>query len=1205
MNNTIDDYNNKLNKIAEIHRSNESKFKSIQEKANQEVSNADKLANDAYAADRAAKYAIKKAIESAKNAKNFKDIKPDEKEIKRLEDEIEEKNSIHIQALNDYKRINKETIEIMKYRNPNISKLEDEIKKLIEIIKMLSNQTNNAYKIAKDAANKSDKNTLDINQNLAIELLDKIKIVKKELDDKIKKIKELVDEDEQNKKNARQKEKDAKKLEIKTKIVVDNIRIDNRKKIEDLINNARSDSEKKRIKAIITAKSDAVKAGELEKKRKELEIKSNSYDFVSLGAEKNADTVAQELLQKNIELWKGINPKLYSNFQTLDKNLIEIVDRNILKSFSKDVQHPYPELLKGENIPKQTGGSMSGGALKITDMLDIINLPNTWSKEHHKMFRDLYLLKTLSLNPNSIKEIKIFKGSNGINRCKTLVLMLFWDIQDLIEICNELKLNNLQIFKNLFKNVELNNKTIKEFVNFSSDNSTGKGKNARFVLLEDLIIFYKDFADRYIKNKYEEITYQEFFNNDEEKIFARLITDYKHWFVLNEQFNLLKKNLDVMSEEINLKYTMENQEPIKTYLKIRCDTYDKRLYNEYFNIFADPEQKYKNKLESVYITGPNINLNVPFYTPKKNGEQCPHVPSNIILNPDCTLKEIVEYNYGYLYGPFTRVFLPEIKNNQVSNACVEIYESLGRNQSVCLFGSGTSGSGKTSLLFYNTFTKEDGVILEVLNNEKLKVYEMVVSIHEMYAKGDKIETNKYSDIVFKKDPQNAKEGFIIDSSNNGKNGKYIQNNKSINNKLIEWKDIECSWKIEDGIFTHSRSDKKIRKLNEFIITLINDVRMIRPTPNNRESSRSHIIVYFKIVINGKFVNLVAGDLAGVENKPTCSEVETQKEYMNLKGTETVPYYVNGEDFAGIQKICNERSAEGLYINNSLYGMRKELENIVKDDLRFSLFSKIPIFNSPCLEYYCNQHSYNCFNLPDINSDTKYETSIFNDIRQKIGLEEKLNIFMFGVININRDFNNPPKMPYIDLTFFKLKREQLYTNIQYENKSEEIKNTVSEIKVYFEEEIKPVLELFKLSINQLLLEAVYKRYEQFIAPDLPLQKVYSVLINFVNILEEINSTSVLGTLDFMHTMKNSMKTDFACNIFKLAKNDPDSVLHDIYGFKNIINFNSTKTLHDVLTMQKASINIKNQTSMIRGGRKISSEKERLLKELSLLKKKLLN
>jgi hypothetical protein len=323
MNNYIDDYNNKLNKIAEIHRSNESKFKSIQEKANQEVSNADKLANDAYAADRAAKYALKKALESAKNAANLKDIKPDEKEIKRLENEIEEKVVIHTNALNDYKRINKETIEIMKYKNPYIPLLNDEIKKLIEKIKLLSNQTNDAYKIAQDAANNYDKNTLDTNQNLAIELLDKIKIVKKELDEKIKKMKDLVDEEELNKKNARINEKNAKQVEIKTKIDVDNIRIDNRRKIEDLINNAKINSEKQKVNALISAKSDAVKAEELEKKRKELEIKSNSYDYVSLGAEKNADTIAQELLQKNIEFWKGLNPKLYANFQTLDKNLID------------------------------------------------------------------------------------------------------------------------------------------------------------------------------------------------------------------------------------------------------------------------------------------------------------------------------------------------------------------------------------------------------------------------------------------------------------------------------------------------------------------------------------------------------------------------------------------------------------------------------------------------------------------------------------------------------------------------------------------------------------------------------------------------------------------------------------------------------------------------------------------------------------------
>jgi len=1206
-NNYVDDVYNKLERIAKIHKSNQSQFNTIQQNANKEVSKAEKLASDAYAADRAAKDALKKAIESAKIASNFQEIKPNENEIYKLENEIEEKIKIHTEALNNYKKINKETNEIMNYHNPEISKLFNQIQKLIKKIKKLSRQIKDAFINTKNAADKDDKKNFDIYEKLTLDLEEKNKSIKKELDDMVERMKQLTDKESENKKIAQKKEQDAKEFEIKTKLDIENIRIDNTKKINELIANAKIESEKKKVGIIITAKTDAVKAEELEKKRQEAEIRSNLYDFKSKDAEVNADQVAKELLEKNIELWKGIKPEIYSNFQTLNTNLVEITDRNILKSFTREVQHPYPELLRGENIKKQTGGSMRGGAIPIKDMINIIDLPNIWSKEHHKMFRELNVLKTLSLNPKSIKEMKLFKGTKSINRCKTLVLMLFWDIQDLIEDCEELKITNLQIYKNLFKNIELNNKTIKEFVDFTYDNTTNKGKTARFVLIEDLIIFYKNFADKYIKNKYENVTYQEFFNNEEEKIFARLITHYKHWFVLNEQFNLLKKNLDVISEEISLKYSLENQEPIKTYLNIRCYTHEKNLYNEYFNIYADPEEKKNNKLESVYVTGPDTNINVPFYTPKKNGEECPHVPANIILNSDCTLKEILEYNYGYLYGPFTRVFLPEVKNKDVSNSCVEILNTLNRNESVCLFGNGTSGSGKTSLLFYNTFTKEDGVILELLNNDFLKVYEIVVSVHEIYANGSKIENIKYSDILFKKDPKNAKEGFILDTSNNGKNGKYTQNNKSVNKEtnLIEWKDIECSWKIEDGTFTHSRSDKKITKLNEFIITLINDVRMIRPTPNNRESSRSHLIAYFKIVINGKFVNLVAGDLAGVENKPVCKEEATQKEYLGLKGTGTTPYYVNGDDYKEIEKICNERTAEGLFINNSLYGMRKELENIVKEDLRFSLFSKIPIFNSPCLEYYCNQHSYNCFNLPDINSNTKYENAIFTDIRQKVGLEEKLNIFIFGILNINRDFNNPPKMPYFDLTFFKLKREQLFTNMQYENKSEEITNAVSEIKTYFEGEIKPVLEVFKLSINQLLMDAVYQRYEQFAASDLPLQKVYPVLINLINILEEINSTSVLGTLDFLHTMKNSMKTDISCNIFKLAKNDPDTVLHDIYGYKNIINFNSTKTLHDVLTMQKATIKHKNTSSLIRGGSKISKEKERLLKEFYMLKKLISN
>jgi hypothetical protein len=224
----------------------------------------------------------------------------------------------------------------------------------------------------------------------------------------IEKMKELTEKEAENKKNAQKKEKDAKDFEIKTKIDIENTRIDNTRKIEELITNARNESEKKKVKVIITAKTDAVKAEELEKKRQEAEIRSNLYDFKSADAEKTKDQIAKELLEKNIELWKGIKPEIYSNFQTLNKNLVEITDRNILKSFTREVQHPYPELLRGENIKKQTGGSMHGGAISIKDMINIIDLPNMWSKEHHKMFRDLNVLKISNNNLKNLLNCSFF-----------------------------------------------------------------------------------------------------------------------------------------------------------------------------------------------------------------------------------------------------------------------------------------------------------------------------------------------------------------------------------------------------------------------------------------------------------------------------------------------------------------------------------------------------------------------------------------------------------------------------------------------------------------------------------------------------------------------------------------------------------------------------------------------------------------------------
>ena len=46
-------------------------------------------------------------------------------------------------------------------------------------------------------------------------------------------------------------------------------------------------------------------------------------------------------------------------------------------------------------------------------------------------------------------------------------------------------------------------------------------------------------------------------------------------------------------------------------------------------------------------------------------------------------------------------------------------------------------------------------------------------------------------------------------------------------------------------------------------------RLIQPTENNPESSRSHVLILLSLKNNDKTNNIVIGDLAGVENKFTC------------------------------------------------------------------------------------------------------------------------------------------------------------------------------------------------------------------------------------------------------------------------------------------------------------------------------------------------
>jgi len=1266
---------------------------------------------------------------------------------------------------------------------------------------------------------------------------------------------------------------------------------------------------------------------------------------------------------------------LFKKLKPLDKTDAKLITFKTLTTSNGGLpynNHPFPEVI--ENIFSLSDYKSFKGGADLIDRMDVnslIQLPNKWLLEHQKMYRDINLLKLLSLKPETISNFDLFKTDE--RKKKLLILILFWGAQNLINSISE-KERNPKYIDLINNNLTEIQEIISKFQSFKSADIKNVGNTAKFVLTENLIRYYKSYSKSYITNNTNGNKYKDSFDSGHAFIFSLLVQDYMHWKQTQRNFEELKKVLKTIEKEIDIEYRKINEDAIKTYLKIRCDN-PKPNYNQYFNIYTDSTLDRSKNVNSLYITGPDPNSNLSLY--KKNiNKTSANSTASIELNDDGTLKEIKKFDYGFLYGPFTRIFLPEDNNKNVSDNCQEILDSLTvKKKSVFVIGYGQSGAGKTSSLISREFKddkgnvkSEDGIVLELLKNEKLDLNEIEVSIKELYSSQKKSngiplsDTISYDKIIFTRHDKTQE--FTLDKRNNGMTGEYDQKVKIVKGNTIRWEIKTCKWKIIDGRFYHNRYIKKEKRksnlmvdeilvgqipdenlksitlLSEFITTLVNEVRMVSPTPNNRQSSRSHVLIFFKIQYLGNSpLYLILGDLAGVENKFLCSEINTKKEFLNLRlpleTEDSTPYYVDFKfneinpkddnekkvlDYYGYTKIediqkypdgydgflintkkkfielnnmtsfssnedigtyyeavsnkinyifeeckkilttkldaiyknidfnakliqkfkvdydfsknkynnlvkliknklpednswvgynckypikkeerevgfttcevtsknqynwyidvsnylkknnyatklignhftndilyhpyvindyapakslintlnknshennikklnegyskdgkdiqqdttwidhyfdllehnintntkgvkldlnniysileddtskflndlslkdiyycynyflqekldiessddkkklyvakyiillklkdlklntydenkedntrreliskikeikpnkiaeldiinkniyqniitnidvyykqiesrCDDREVEGQFINRSLYGMRKDLGEITKKVNRYALFQKLPLFNSPCIEYYCNSELYNCFKLPknkllDTNENAIFETISEVTKKEIPNIKDNISVVIFGVLNISRDVNDPPIMPYIDLTLLKQIRDKLNTNDQFDNNPDIIKDNIVHIKEE-NNKIFKILQNYEKSISSILIRQLTDKNEEIQKADN--KNIYELLNEFIQILEEINSVSLLGTLDFLHSMKNSLQTDITCNIKNLDRPKREiAIKSHLMNYQNIItdeNLNSVIIRHD--------------------------------------------
>ena len=238
-----------------------------------------------------------------------------------------------------------------------------------------------------------------------------------------------------------------------------------------------------------------------------------------------------------------------------------------------------------------------------------------------------------------------------------------------------------------------------------------------------------------------------------------------------------------------------------------------------------------------------------------------------------------------------------------------------------IMGVGQSGSGKTYTLFgpnESNNTNEEGTIIKLL--KKYNPQTISVLIGEIYEKS----SDNYINYI---DEQETKLETKF---------RYINKNKIFNSIVNKIKNAE---NVDSPAIFEKNQQSSVWELNnvelsKYLLEALK-IRTIQPTPNNAESSRSHVIMCIKFDEKTIFVI----DAAGVENKFKCDSPDFTDRYnKKLKSAMGELKYMNGkypnmrQAFASYPKDYEnnkntEKNEDLNELNNEFFNNKKNKKNI--------------------------------------------------------------------------------------------------------------------------------------------------------------------------------------------------------------------------------------------------------------------------------------
>lgn len=321
----------------------------------------------------------------------------------------------------------------------------------------------------------------------------------------------------------------------------------------------------------------------------------------------------------------------------------------------------------------------------------------------------------------------------------------------------------------------------------------------------------------------------------------------------------------------------------------------------------------------------------------------------------------------YTFGSFSKLFKPNKKQMSGSNDNADINElinssqtktilsQIGLNKDVFIFGYGASGAGKTAMLVYNNNKKTPGYCVSLCQKIISDFY-----VHDVKSNREKIINAFEFDIVITE---------------------YDVKNNTTKDGPKELYNAQCNLENLPGI------------LKKYVTNPSEGHRNIKPTRNNGESSRSHVLIEFKFPKNGLNQNynqglgsLYVADLAGVESAFNEKDARTIQETMALTNfnnenfikfvytnTSAIEIQGNDEDIKDLLEELNKKLSDDdigdnkyeLIITNKKYIKTENVYPMITLDIKTKTDIKI---KNTLYDYY--------------NEDTR--SSIYNKINKKVG-----------------------------------------------------------------------------------------------------------------------------------------------------------------------------------------------------------------------------